>query len=361
MFLPFLAIASAPWSRGSYGVLTFPSCASYSWRYGPTTFPSAAPTNASGCGATSGHGILGAYDGFRLSYGAAGELEVMYFHRADAFVFRRAPLTPDLPTAWPAFSVDAFPVGPEALKVRCIGWGEHYFFPGNVLPRTAHTHPAPFSLRQCSSGGPLFAFGVAEEAGNAFALSPLDNFTTTGVDGFGMAPRGGGSCGGRQCALVPSHAVLMARPGLVRTTRAFGAVLRQWHGTKRLRGPGVTQLSYWNDNQAGYSWWTVGPDQEVWGKPEDIYLRLKEGYDRAGVPIRGWEPDNNWLVTYKDGNEWGNGSGVAKNWIGRCVPPPPRAQAAHSTLTKAPGSGTTTLSCTLRGAQILWPSSATCP
>ena len=43
----------------------------------------------------------------------------------------------------------------------------------------------------------------------------------------------------------------------------------------------------------------MGPDQEVWGKPEDIYLRLKEEYDKAGIPIKGWEPDNNWIVTYK--------------------------------------------------------------
>eukprot|EP00729_Bicosta_minor_P002986 gene2986-8622_t len=75
-----------------------------------------------------------------------------------------------------------------------------------------------------------------------------------------------------------------AGPGLVRTTRAFGALLRQRHATKRMRGPGVGQLSYWNDNQAG-----------------------------------GWEPDNNWLVDYPKtgGNQWGNGTGVAKNWIGR--------------------------------------------
>jgi hypothetical protein len=62
----------------------------------------------------------------------------------------------------------------------------------------------------------------------------------------------------------------------------------------------------------------------VWGKPEEIYLKLKEGYDKAGVPIRGWEPDNNWLVTYGSrdgsnpgGNKWGNGTGKDKNWHGR--------------------------------------------
>jgi hypothetical protein len=49
------------------------------------------------------------------------------------------------------------------------------------------------------------------------------------------------------------------------------------------------------------SWWTVGPDQEVWGKPEDIYVKLKQGYDAAGIPVKSWEPDNNWIVTYKGG------------------------------------------------------------
>jgi len=124
-----------------------------------------------------------------------------------------------------------------------------------------------------------------------------------------------GQC--HKCALYESSSLLLARPSLQRSIRAFGAMVRQAHNTTRLRGPGVNQLSQWNDNQAAYSWWTVGPDQEVWGKPEDIYLKMKEGYDKAGIPIKGWEPDNNWLVTYKDGNEWGNGTGIAKNWIGR--------------------------------------------
>ena len=70
-------------------------------------------------------------------------------------------------------------------------------------------------------------------------------------------------------------------------------------------------------SKAAYSWWTVGPDQEVWGKPEDIYLKLKEGYDKAKIPIMGFEPDNNWIVTYAGGNNFGNGTGKDKNWKGR--------------------------------------------
>jgi hypothetical protein len=72
----------------------------------------------------------------------------------------------------------------------------------------------------------------------------------------------------------------------------------------------------------------------VWGKPEEIYLTLKEGFDKARIPVRGWEPDNNWIVTFGDaglggkphprvlpGDLYGNASGpaVAKAWHGRQV------------------------------------------
>ena len=37
----------------------------------------------------------------------------------------------------------------------------------------------------------------------------------------------------------------------------------------------------------------------VWGLPQDIYLKLKAGYVAAEIPIRQWEPDNNFVVDYK--------------------------------------------------------------
>ena len=75
-----------------------------------------------------------------------------------------------------------------------------------------------------------------------------------------------GHCGGsHKCQLFTTTAGLLARPGITRTTRAFGSLLRQARNTTRRRGTSVTQLSYWNDNQAAYSWWTVGHDQTVWG------------------------------------------------------------------------------------------------
>ena len=103
----------------------------------------------------------------------------------------------------------------------------------------------------------------------------------------------------KQCYLFPTQSLMLARPALQRCLRAFSSAVRQAHNTSRNRGPGVSVLSYWNDNQAGYSWWTAGNDQEIWGKPEDIYLKLKEGYDKHSIPVKSWEPDNNFVVDYK--------------------------------------------------------------
>ena len=256
--------SGAPWSRGSsYAALTFDAgCKNYTFSYGPNTLHAAEGSlaNVTGCASTVGADGQGPFSELELSFGAAGALAVRYYARPESFVFQRRPKTLALPLAWPAFSTDGYPEGPDKLKLRCLGWGETYFFPGGVKPRTAHTNPQPFTLKQCGSGGPMFVFGVGTGAGHAFALSPLDNFTTASVEHFSVTA-GQGGCKNR-CALFPSSAVLLARPGLVRATRAFGAVLRQWHGTFRLRGPGVKQLSYWNDNQAGYSWWTVGSVKE---------------------------------------------------------------------------------------------------
>ena len=272
---------------------------------------------------------LGLYDELALTVGPAssphGVLAVRYYSTQDAFVFLRRPVTADLPVAWPSFSL----VGTDKTNTtKCLGWAEHVFFPGQVLPRHANTNPHPMDLRQCGSGGPLFLFDIGTAAaapagsGPSMVLSPISHFTTQQVVNcprsktvppFDRCALGvsadQGACGARgtRCWLFNTSSVVLARAGLTRATRAFGALLRRSHGTTRMRGPGVTQLSYWNDNQAGYSWWTAGDDQSIWGTPEDIYLKLKAGYDAAGVPIRGWEPDNNWNVTYQ----------LVKNWKGR--------------------------------------------
>ena len=149
------------------------------------------------------------------------------------------------------------------------------------------------------SGGPLLFFDSANASGSggggfsvpAFALSAFSHFTSNLVQncpttkasrwedchlGVNAGAGGCGAQGAVRCQLFDTAAVLLARPGVTRLTRAFGALLRRAKATARARGAGVTQLSYWADNQAGYSWWTAGDDQEIWGKPETIYLKLKE-------------------------------------------------------------------------------------
>ena len=115
-----------------------------------------------------------------------------------------------------------------------------------------------------------------------------------GVDAAATAPRN---------ARLGATALLLARPGLARR-RARSARRAPRVDATKARGAGTERLSYWNDNQAGYSWWSVGSDQSVWGVPEDIYLALKRGYDAARIPVRGWEPDNNFVVDYYQPESW---------------------------------------------------------
>ena len=48
----------------------------------------------------------------------------------------------------------------------------------------------------------------------------------------------------------PFSTLLVARPHLTRAYQAWGSFQRQLHNTARTRGSGVSQLSYWDDNQA---------------------------------------------------------------------------------------------------------------
>ena len=186
------ASAAAPWARGSYGKLAFAADAqSYVWSYGDTHLASS-PDSLANCSSLSSSTTtgtdarLGAYEELTLTCGADGELAVQYVARMDAFLFVRRPKSLALPTRWPSFDVSAAPNG-----TMCLSWGEHYFFPGTVGPRIAHTNPKPADLRQCSGGGPLFFFGAppADSGGSAIspsmALSPISHFTSNMVQGAG--------------------------------------------------------------------------------------------------------------------------------------------------------------------------------
>jgi hypothetical protein len=317
------------WQRGAYGNLTFSvDCSSATFVFGGTELSSTHPKPAS-CSATSGNPVpttaVGGgrrglshlpgnptFDELVLSFEDDGELYVRYFAADDAFVFGRTPKTVALPALWPTFATSSpnttDTASPAANRTACLGWDEKYFFPGSMLSG---------DLAGCNSGGPLLLFErPAAGAGRAtptLAVSPLSHFSSTkvvttkppGQQSLGVDAGALVSCR-HHCLLFPNQALLLARPGLVRAGRAVGAALRRAHNTTRSRGPGVTALSYWNDNQAGYSWWSSDPDQyKTWGLPEDIYLKLKDRFDAHGIPVRSWEPDNNFQIDYKP--PWGDG------------------------------------------------------
>ena len=314
---------AATWSRGSLTVTYGSASSSYIFSAGPLNF-SSTPNSLAGASSWaegSGTSVLGAYDSLTATYADAGSLAIFYYAAVDAFEFARAPTSLALPSSWPSFEILSQP----ANSSRCLGWSEHYFYPG--------VQAGGASLADCSSGGPLFVFDAAGDSQAlpflpraTLALSPLSHFTSNAVGD--VCPKTGGGpptpssdcairvdagaygCGAKgvnHCLLFNTSALLLARPGLSRAIRATGSILRQTHYTTRSRGDGVTALASWWDNQSGYSWWSVGNDMEVWGVPEDIYLKLKKGYDAAGVAIRTWEPDNNFVVDYA----------ARKNWIGR--------------------------------------------
>jgi hypothetical protein len=174
------AASDSPWERGAYGVLSFDSGAkAFTWTYGSdggsgdivmTSTPGSLD-NATGFHTNYGTDqTFGPYDELALTFGDSGELAVRYLPRMDAFIFLRRPIaiaaaapaptttaagvTPStalLPTKWPSLSVAQ--VAPNTT--RCLSWAEHYFFPGTVGPRVAHTNPQPPGLWECGGGGPL--------------------------------------------------------------------------------------------------------------------------------------------------------------------------------------------------------------
>ena len=97
--------------------------------------------------------------------------------------------------------------------------------------------------------------------------------------------------------LVPNRtvlsAVLLSRPGLARTTRAYGAFVRKFYATTRLRDQHVKTLSYWSDNAAGYSWWSMpGNNIDSFGPIGELFIRLHKEYLREGIMFGSWESDN---------------------------------------------------------------------
>ena len=119
------------------------------------------------------------------------------------------------------------------------------------------------SLEGCQSDGPIFVFerpsnvtdpsttdAAAPAPTPTLALSALLNFTLSAPN-----PTVLGVTTHRPYA--NTSALLLARPGFVRANRGFGSIMRQYHQTRRRRAIHTEGLSYWNDNQAGYSFLTI--------------------------------------------------------------------------------------------------------
>ena len=285
-----LALALAPatqgqiFKAGEYGVLSISTDFAYSFSFGDTTLTASAPENITGSVSSAGtDAALGAFVEFSLT-ADAGSFVIKYFNESDAFVFERRPAAgEELGMEWPRFDG----LGAITNRTKCLGWSSNYFFPGSTSS----------SLEQCGDNGPLFIAVEPAAAGTTaewvprptLGLSPLTNFTANGLiplkgAKFPVVGVTASSVGSKW----KTAALLLARPGLLRATRGLGALLRQVHATTRSRGVGVTALSYWADNQAGYSWWSAGDDQMIWGQPEAIYTSLKAGYDAADIPITHW-------------------------------------------------------------------------
>lgn len=275
-FVLFVAVAfldaasAASWNKGEYSKLSVAADGrSYTFSFGTTVLTSHPDSlaNATGPGmvATGADAQLGAYEQLSIPF-HGGALAVRYFTAMDAFVFVRLPKPatdpeggpPVLPTVWPKFSVADQPRN----HTRCLGWSEHYFYPGGIAT----------DILGCSSGGPLFLFDPPPLAPAlpvpAMVLSPLSHFSSNqvvncpphnpklGPPDISLCALGvdaSAECGrSTHCQFFETEALVMARPGLTRATRAFGSILRLNHNTTRNRGPAVKELSYWNDNQAGY-------------------------------------------------------------------------------------------------------------
>ena len=189
-----------------------------------------------------------------------------------------------LPPSFPAFELSD---PADADQIKCVGWEDVAFAPATRAR----------GLARCQSDGPLLAFhGDGAGSHATFAFSALDHFTTNVV-----APTASGITVATQGAPIPDgtsmSTLLLARPGVNRAMRAWGSVMRQQYNTTRNRGPATTGLSYWDDNQAGYSYWSVDRHLDIWGKPEEIFVDLLAAYARKGIRFQSWETDQNFLGT----------------------------------------------------------------
>ena len=308
---------------------------------------------ASSCGgalafnATTGDdeaGPLGAWQ--QLAVGA--HCVVRYYPRADAFVFSRLQRRVALPwprlqftaatdSDWGALSWGAGAAmvkGNAAPSLRAWAAGN----PAATANATLHGTPGGF-------GGPVLLWhktnatghgaAAAQAPGAAVAIAPLDHWDSNALllskasatyrDGCDEEEGPSDDCwlaaGVAALPIVPAEGVrmstvLLGRPGLQRATRALGAVLRNVHNTTRIRDANVETLSYWSDNAAGYSFWSVpNNDIDIWGPIGALFLKLHEEYMKAGIAFGSWESDNTMgRIPAIDANGTSHGGWCFSDW-----------------------------------------------
>jgi hypothetical protein len=291
-----------PWARGESAVLTVePSGAMTLHSSGGADWSGAA---AQGCGTagsaatSSGRDWLGAYD--QLDIGT--QCMVRYYSSSDAFVFERHAGSIGKATQWPLLTMSA--AAEATTTARALSWEPSWMLPGALIDLNGAGR----------SDGPLMVFDAASSnrTGTTLVLSALDHFAVNapqyeyqnhsdkaGIYSMWMSseavlyPMQNKTLAAR--VLPPPsgtamRSVLLARSELKRATLAWGSFQRRYHNTTRSRSTGTGQLSYWDDNAAGYSFWS-NRNLDVWGPPQDIYTNLKASYAKQGIPVRQWEID----------------------------------------------------------------------
>ena len=308
LLLAQLAVAQAaaaaapplPWTAGKHAILHVAADLNYSLTLASGALLAGGDSSLAGTATavTGSDPLLGEWQGLQIGDPLS---TIRYYAEHDAFTFGHVDGLP----AFPQFSL-------RGSKLEsCIAFQRGPFLPGSLSSTTQ---------RGCAgSDGPLLLFENATSRGTPGAvetmvLSAFDHFTVQSPAMQGQSGPGGalvgvhtGSGNSMEGEAPPLGTVLttllIVRPELTRAYRGWGAFLRMAHNTTRGRGSGLGKLSYWDDNEAGYSYWGQARNLNAEGVPEDNMKLLAASYKQQGVPIGAWEVDCNfeyeiWWPTY---------------------------------------------------------------
>jgi hypothetical protein len=262
------------------------------------------------------HARLGAYSGWEMGVGVAGEsadllvLKVYNLGDASGVLFGYETLRDldpgladqgQLAGFFPAFS------GASASLDGRLSWHGDF----------AQAQEEGQGCQEGTQGGPCVLFSSADPShGPAIMLSALDQFLTTSRavrlwDGSGAVWAGGtvGSVARLPRGFAHWFVVVGAEDGVTETVSQWGALLRRAHNTTRVPDLTVDALGYQTDNGAQYCF-GCGDGCDA------VLLRELAHLGEIGVPVR--------YLSYQ--NAWWHGSGSAPwcvsdwDWVPRKVP-----------------------------------------